>query len=80
MESGVCCRSASSRSDWAELKRIEKETASVQQKLAQVAKKLDNPKFLSGAKPEVVEAQKAKDKELRGMLEKLAALKKDYVG
>ena len=47
----------------AELKRIEKETANVQKKLAQVSKKLENPKFLAGAKPDVVEAQKAKDKE-----------------
>jgi len=48
--------------------------------LAQVTKKLDNPKFLKGAKPDVVEAQKAKDKELREMLGKLEALKKDLAG
>ena len=61
----------------AELKRIEKETAGLEKKLAQVTKKLENPKFLAGAKPDVVEAQKAKDKELREMLTKLAILKKD---
>jgi len=32
------------------------------------------------AKPEVVEEQKAKDKELREMLEKLAAFRTDLAG
>ena len=61
----------------AELKRIEKESAELGKKLAQVTKKLENPKFLKGAKPDVVVAQKAKDKELREMLRKLEALKRD---
>ena len=64
----------------AELKRIEKESADLEKKLTQVTKKLENPKFLKGAKPDVVDAQKAKDKEFREMLGKLEALKKDLAG
>jgi valyl-tRNA synthetase len=64
----------------AELKRIDKESAELEKRLAQVTKKLGNPKFLTGARPEVVDAQKAKDQELRDMLAKLAALKKDIAG
>ena len=48
--------------------------------MTQVTKKLENPKFLKGAKPDVVDAQKAKDKEFREMLGKLEALKKDLAG
>ena len=64
----------------AELKRIEKESTDLEKKLVQVTKKLENPKFLKGAKPDVVEAQRAKDKELREMLWKLEALKRDLAG
>jgi valyl-tRNA synthetase len=64
----------------AELARIEKETAAAQKKLEEVAKKLENPKFLAGAKPEVVEAQRAKDSELRDVIGKLEALKRDLAG
>ena len=64
----------------AELKRIEKEMVGLRKKLAQVSNKLDNPKFLAGAKPEVVSEQKVKHQELSDMLEKLEAMKKDYAG
>ena len=61
-----------------ELTRIAKETADAQKKLAQVEKKLGNPKFLENAKPDVVATQKAKGEELRELLAKLDALRQDY--
>jgi len=63
-----------------ELARIEKEMSEAKKRLDQVTRKLENPKFLAGAKPEVVEVQKAKGKELREVLEKLEALARDYGG
>jgi valyl-tRNA synthetase len=60
----------------AELRGIDKEMAELRKKLDQVRQKLDNPKFLSGAKPEVVESQKSKDRELREMLDKLDELRR----
>ena len=62
----------------AELARIGKEIAAVEKKLDQVSKKLENPKFLAGAPQEVVEAEKAKDQELREMLAKLEELRREY--
>ena len=64
----------------AEMKRIEKEMIGLRKKLAQVSNKLDNPKFLAGASPEVVSEQRVKHQELSDMLEKLEAMKKDYAG
>ncbi|MGH9332487.1 MAG: class I tRNA ligase family protein, partial [Vicinamibacteria bacterium] len=62
----------------AERRRIEKEIQDTRSKLEQVTRKLENPKFLSGAKPEVVEEQRAKDAEFRDILRKLEDLKRDY--
>ena len=61
-----------------EIVRIDKEIQSIENKLVQVTKKLENPKFLSGAKSKVIEAQKAKNTELRTMLTKLTTLRKSY--
>ncbi|HXV62426.1 MAG TPA: hypothetical protein VEK15_17125, partial [Vicinamibacteria bacterium] len=63
-----------------ERKRIDKEIAEAQKKLEQVEKKLQNPKFLAGAKPEVVEAQRQKDEELREIIGKLGNLKRELSG
>ena len=52
--------------------------ADTRTKLEHVARKLDNPKFLSGAKPEVVEEQRARDAEYRDILRKLEELKREY--
>ncbi len=62
----------------AERKRIDREIAEARKKLEQVAKKLENPKFLAGAKPEVVEEQKARDQELRDVIVKLEELQREY--
>jgi valyl-tRNA synthetase len=62
----------------AERKRIDKEIADTRAKLEQVTRKLDNPKFLSGAKPEVVEEQRARDGEYRDILGKLEEMKREY--
>jgi valyl-tRNA synthetase len=62
----------------AERKRIDKEIAETRAKLEQVAKKLENPKFLAGAKPEVVEEQRARDAEYRDILRKLEEMKREY--
>jgi valyl-tRNA synthetase len=62
----------------AEKKRIDREIADARKKLEQVAKKLDNPKFLAGAKPEVVEEQRARDQELRDVIAKLEELQREY--
>jgi valyl-tRNA synthetase len=62
----------------AERKRLDKEIADTRGKLAQVTKKLENPKFLSGAKPEVVEEQRARDAEYRDVLRKLEEMKRQY--
>jgi valyl-tRNA synthetase len=64
----------------AELARIEKEMGAAQKKLEEVTRKLENPKFLAGAKADVVEAQRAKDAELRDVIGKLETLKKDLAG
>ena len=47
-------------------------------KLDQTSKKLGNPKFLAGAAPEVVEAEKAKSEEFKDMLTKLESLREEY--
>ncbi len=62
----------------AERKRIDKEIADTRGKLEQVTRKLENPKFLSGAKPEVVEEQRARDAEYRDILGKLEEMKREY--
>jgi valyl-tRNA synthetase len=62
----------------AERKRIGKEIADTRGKLEQVSRKLENPKFLSGAKPEVVEEQRARDAEYREILRKLEEMKREY--
>ena len=62
----------------AERKRIDKEIADTRTKLEQVTRKLDNPKFLSGAKPEVVLEQRARDAEYRDILGKLEEMKREY--
>jgi valyl-tRNA synthetase len=62
----------------AERKRIDKEIADTRAKLEQVTRKLGNPKFLSGAKPEVVEEQRARDAEYREILRKLEEMKREY--
>ena len=59
-----------------ERKRINKEMLEAKKKLDQVTRKLDNPKFLAGAKPDVVEAQRAKGAELTEMLTSLEELKR----
>ncbi len=64
----------------AERRRIDKEIAETCAKLEQVARKLENPKFLSGAKPEVVEEQRARDAEYREILRKLQEMKREYGG
>jgi valyl-tRNA synthetase len=61
----------------AEVARIDKEMAAAQKKLEEVSRKLDNPKFLAGAKPEVVEEQRAKDRELKEMIATLGELRRD---
>jgi valyl-tRNA synthetase len=62
----------------AERARIEKDLATLQKKLAGVSAKLANPKFIGGAPPEVVEAERLKDQELREMIAKLETLRKEY--
>ena len=61
-----------------ELARIDKELAVARKKLDQVTKKLGNPKFVSGAKADVVAKERAKERELGEMLEKLEGLRKEY--
>ncbi len=61
-----------------ERKRIDEEIADTRTKLEQVTRKLENPKFLSGAKPEVVEEQRARDAEYREILGKLEEMKREY--
>jgi valyl-tRNA synthetase len=62
----------------AERKRIDKEIAETRTKLEQVTRKLENPKFLSGAKAEVVEEQRARNAEYREILRKLEEMKREY--
>ncbi len=62
----------------AERKRLDKEIADTRGKLEHVTRKLENPKFLSGAKPEVVEEQRARDAEYRDVLRKLEEMKREY--
>jgi valyl-tRNA synthetase len=62
----------------AERRRIDKEIAETRTKLEQVTRKLENPKFLSGAKAEVVEEQRARDAEYRDILGKLEEMKREY--
>jgi valyl-tRNA synthetase len=61
-----------------ERKRIDKEIGEANKKLEQVGKKLENPRFLAGASPDVVAEQKAKDTELRDVIQKLEELKREY--
>ena len=62
----------------AEITRIDKEMEAFKKKLDQTSKKLGNPKFLAGAAPEVVEAEKAKSEEFKDMLTKLESLREEY--
>jgi valyl-tRNA synthetase len=62
----------------AERARIEKERSGYRKKLEQTAAKLANQKFLSGAPPEVVDAEKAKERELKELIAKLDRLEADY--
>jgi valyl-tRNA synthetase len=57
----------------AELARIAKEIAKLEQDLAGVLKKLDNPSFVAKAPPEVVEKDRARADELREKRGKLEA-------
>ena len=61
-----------------EVARIDKEMVTVQKKLDQVSRKLENPKFLAGAPANVVEGEKAKAQELKEMLVKLEKLRDEY--
>jgi valyl-tRNA synthetase len=56
-----------------ELARIDKEIAKLDQDLAGVLKKLENPSFIQKAPPEVVEKDRARGEELREKRGKLAA-------
>ena len=62
-----------------EVRRLEKHLGGLEKDLAFVAKKLDNPKFMERAKPEVVEAEQEKhaslDEELRAVRERLERLR-----
>jgi valyl-tRNA synthetase len=62
----------------AEVSRIDKEMTAVTKKLDRITRKLINPEFLGNAPAEVVEREKAKDRELKQMLQKLEALRKEY--
>ncbi len=57
----------------AELGRIDKEIAKLEQDLAGIEKKLENPNFVQKAPPEVVEKDRARAEELREKRGKLAA-------
>jgi valyl-tRNA synthetase len=62
----------------AEVARIDKEMAALNKKLERASKKLVSKEFLANAPAEVVEKERAKDRELRDLLKKLEALRKDY--
>jgi len=62
----------------AERARIDKELAALRKKLEAASAKLSNPKFMSGAPAEVVEAEKTRDQELRDMIGKLETLRQEY--
>ncbi len=49
-----------------EVRRLEKDLGKREKDLAQASRKLDNPKFVERAKPEVVEAEREKFERLRG--------------
>ncbi|MCB9865275.1 MAG: hypothetical protein H6816_01355 [Phycisphaerales bacterium] len=50
--------------DAAERKRLEKELADVEKRLAACTAKLGNAKFTANAKPEIVEAERARQADL----------------
>jgi valyl-tRNA synthetase len=62
----------------AEVTRIDKEMASLNKKLERLSKKLQNSEFLTNAPEEVVKKERAKDRELNDMLDKLNDLRKEY--
>jgi valyl-tRNA synthetase len=62
----------------AEITRIDKEMASINKKLERLSKKLQNTEFLANAPEEVVKKERAKDRELNDMLDKLHGLRKEY--
>ena len=62
----------------AEVTRIDKEMAAINKKLERLSKKLQNTEFLKNAPEEVVKKERAKDRELNDMLDKLHALRKEY--
>ena len=62
----------------AEIARIDKESAALRKKLDRISNKLTNTEFVSNAPADVVEKEKAKNRELKEMLEKLEGLRDEY--
>ena len=62
----------------AEVKRIDKEIATINKNLERITKKLMNPEFVKNAPEEVVQKEKYKDQELKDMLGKLETLREEY--
>ena len=60
----------------AEKKRLEKEIASAQSDIAKMDAKLDNPNFVSRAKPEAIEEARERKAELEGQVKRLGAAAK----
>jgi valyl-tRNA synthetase len=56
----------------AEARRLETEKAKIEQELERVGRKLDNEKFITRAKPEVVQKERDKKEQLESELEKLS--------
>jgi valyl-tRNA synthetase len=61
-----------------EVTRIDKEMVSINKKLERLSKKLQNSEFLKNAPEEVVAKERAKDRELNDMLDKLNTLRSEY--
>jgi len=62
----------------AEISRLDKEMAALRKKLDRVSRKLSNSEFVNNAPVEVVGKERAKNQELKGMLDKLEALRGEY--
>ena len=60
----------------AERARLEKETGKIDLDIEKVEKKLNNPKFVENAKPEIVEAERERLRELEAAKEKLVVAMK----
>jgi valyl-tRNA synthetase len=56
----------------AEARRLETEKAKIEQELERVGRKLGNEKFITRAKPEVVQKERDKKEQLESELEKLS--------